>query len=210
MLVSAKHSFVFIHIYKTAGTSIRSVFSAYAAAPVDRVIYKARRKIGIPSPYDQRRYGQHWSANQIRDTMGYDTFDDLFSFAFVRNPWDWQVSLYHYMLREERHHQHELAKSFSCFSDYISWRCYQEPRFQADFIFNGNHCLVDYIGKMETIDVDIKQISKRIGVNLPDKFKAPHKNISNDTDYRAFYTDETRDLVAHTFEHDIKTFDYRF
>ena len=38
----------------------------------------------------------------------------------------------------------------------------------------------------------------------------PHRNRSGHKDYRTYYTDETRDLVAEAFRGDIETFGYTF
>ena len=65
----------------------------------------------------------HVSAQEVIKKLGKETFDLNFSFAIVRNPSDWQVSLYHFMRKDPKHHQHELAKRFKNFENYLEWRC---------------------------------------------------------------------------------------
>lgn len=109
------------------------------------------------------------------------------------------------MLKDVNHYQHELAKRFKSFNEYIRWRCSEEVRFQKDFVYGENdQLLVNYIGKFENIDDDFKTITSHIGINVD----LPHKNSSKHTSYRDYYTDDTRDLVEGTFKVDYETFGY--
>lgn len=99
--------------------------------------------------------------------MGQAKFDSYFSFAFVRNPWDWQVSLYTFMLKNKNHYQHNLAKSFSGFTEYIEWRCREDVRFQRDFVFSKDgKQLVNFIGRFENLEKDFNYICSQIGISV--------------------------------------------
>jgi len=124
----------------------------------------------------------------------------------VRNPWDWQVSLYKYMLKTQDHFQHDLIKGMDSFDAYIKWRCEHEVRFQRDFIFDGDDCIVDFVGRFEDLESDFGEICKRIGIMA----SLPRLNVSNSKPYRQFYSDESRRLVEETFAPDIEAFGYEF
>ena len=71
---------------------------------------------------------------------------------------------------------------------------------------DGN-LIVDFVGYFERLEEDFKEVCRRIGIPAalpPPKAHAPRK------DYRSFYTDETRDLVAEAYAQDIDLFGYTF
>ena len=79
MLLSESKEFIFFHLYKTAGTSLRHVLK----------------------PYCGLNESKHYNVNGYLTNADKDIYEKYFTFGFVRNPWDWQVSLYHYMLKSK-------------------------------------------------------------------------------------------------------------
>ena len=140
--------------------------------------------------------------------IGRETFDKYFSFAIVRNPWDWQVSLYQYALKHPAPFPgREQIRSFGSFDAYIRWRCTFRGQIQKDFICSADgEQLVDFVGRMETIDRDFATICSRIGIEA----SLPRLNVSNTTPYRNFDTEETAEMVRKTFAEDIVHFGYEF
>ena len=209
MLMSRKYGFLFIHIYKNAGTSITSSLRPFTGqGKLKSVTNHILKKVKLPTPFfDPQPFPPHITAPELIDALGIDLFNSLFSFAFVRNPWDWQVSLYKFMLKEPTHFQHDLVKKLGNFDEYIKWRCENEVRFQKDFIYSeNNELLVDFVGKFENIDADFREICSRIGISA----SLPKLNVSNTKPYQEYYSDNSRELVRRTFEPDITLFEYDF
>jgi hypothetical protein len=206
MLISQSRRFLFIHIYKTAGTSISHALSPYALVKLEKLANRISTSLGQKKLFNSSPYPIHITASQLIDKLGLVDFDSYFSFAIVRNPWDWQVSLYNYMLKNTAHHQHALVSSLGGFTAYIHWRSENGFALQRDFIYNNNELLVDYVGRFESLNNDFQEITSRIGVQA----SLPKLNVSNSTPYHQFYTEETRDLVAKMFEPDIIQFGYKY
>jgi hypothetical protein len=166
------------------------------------------KRINIPPPFSNPHpFHDHINASELIEALGYETFNSFFSFAVVRNPWDWQVSLYKYMLRLKTHHQHEVVKKLGDFDEYIKWRCENEVKYQKDFIYSENdELLVDFVGRYENLDADFMHICSRIGISA----SLPRLNISNTKPYQDYYTEKTKDLVRQAFEPDIEAFEYSF
>jgi hypothetical protein len=206
MLISRKYRFIFIHIYKNAGTSIKHALSPYIEVKWQNKANYLLKKIGV-SLLDSRPLNAHVSASEIILKIGKKKFQSYFSFAIVRNPWDWQVSLYSYMLKNKNHRQHELVKNFRSFEEYLGWRCKEDVWYQKDFVYSAdNEKLVDFIGKYESLDQDFKTICDKIGIST----SLPKLNVSKSRPYQEYYNDETINLVRKTFQPDIRIFNYDF
>lgn len=199
MLISERHRFVFIHIYKTAGTSVTE-----ALRPLSKGKWWSRRIWGRGIPID---LSVHATAADVIASNGRKWWDRFFTFAFVRNPWDREVSIYKYVLQHKTHTWYDRIKSYGSFDQYIRWTCAYDVHDQSDFIYsNDGELLVDYVGRYETVESDFQTVCNRIGV----KARLPRLNVSNDRPYREFYTREARSLVEEAFASDIKLFGYNF
>lgn len=121
MLVSLSKKFVFIHIYKTGGSSVQKALQGYCYHPQSNLINRSCNKvIRTVSGNKPKKYfdikglysllsRSHRKASDI-EAMKPKIFNKFYTFAFVRNPWDWQVSLYYFMLENPDYFQHEFIK----------------------------------------------------------------------------------------------------
>ncbi|PKN16426.1 MAG: transposase [Deltaproteobacteria bacterium HGW-Deltaproteobacteria-23] len=209
MLISRSRKFIFVHIYKNAGTSITNALLPFASTAFERKADNLLRKYNIRY-FDPLRYDDnhgHLTAAQLISKISPGKFKQYFSFAIVRNPWDWQASLYTFMLKNREHRQHELIKSLGSFDSYIEWRCREEVRLQKDFVFDEHgHQLVSFIGRYENLAEDFKIICQRIGISA----ELPKLNTSQTRPYQEYYNKETISMVADTFAPDINAFGYEF
>ena len=210
MLISYDHEFIFIHVYKVAGVSIKNALQKYSHDPSKLLINRSQRKLGINSNlpyYKYKTFSPHINARLLRKELPKKVYNNFYKFAFVRNPWDWQVSLYSFMLKSKSHRQHEIIKSMRSFDDYLKWRVNGNKRFQKDFVTDDDgNLIVDFVGKFESIEEDFKYICKNLKINdsLPHMNKSPHK------DYRAYYNCKTKKIIEDHFKEDIEFFGYKF
>ena len=207
MLLSYSNKFIFIHIYRVAGTSITNSLESYTRRPVVRWLF---RKLGIGNliPYRKwKTFPSHIKARQLRSQLSREIYESFYKFAFVRNPWDWQVSLYHYMLRDTNHFQHKLIKTMHNFDEYINWRVYNDKELQKDFIVDSNgRLIVDFVGRYENLTTDFRHVCEVLNVSVI----LPHLNKSSHRDYKSYYNAKTRKLVEEHFSEDIEFFNYTF
>ncbi|MGK7931014.1 MAG: sulfotransferase family 2 domain-containing protein [Microcystaceae cyanobacterium] len=207
MLLSKKQKFIFIHVYKNAGTSIYKALRPLVVNPWQDIMARILNRLYISPPFDPQPFYRHITATELIEAMDQEAFDSYFSFAIVRNPWDWQVSLYKFMLKDEQHTQHSMVKGFANFDEYLEWRCSEEVRYQKDFIYSKEgELLVDFVGRFETLDTDFAKICDRIGISTT----LPKLNVSNTKPYQEFYNEKTKELIRDTFKEDIDLFGYDF
>lgn len=207
MLISySKYKFIFVHIYKNAGTSIRKALDPYLYSCTQKVFINLFASAGI-SIYKKIILKDHATALDIINEIGYINYNKYFSFAVVRNPWDWQVSQYYYMLKKENHPQHNFVKSFGSFDAYIEWRCQNEVVLQRDFIYSATgNLLVNYVARYENIANEFAHICNNIGIDV----KLPKLNVSNKINYKTLYNKHTKKLIEESFHYDIETFRYKY
>jgi hypothetical protein len=207
MIISHRHKFIFIHICKVAGTSISHALRPYTSWPCESLTTKLLQKFGyLPA---SQHFGDHVTAGQLRDLMDRKIYEHYYKFAFVRNPWDWQVSLYEYILRNPVHHKHPEVKAMSGFEEYLHWR-FSQPKhkpwnMQKNFVtdLDGN-LIVDFIGRYEHLHDDFNVLLKNLGL----KAKLPHLNQGTLTDYQQYYTETTANLLSEYYREDIEMFGY--
>lgn len=210
MLISYRHDFLFFHVYKVAGTSMRRALEPFAhrpeTRPVNRLLARSGWKHGLPL-HRWRVPPVHSKAREARAWLPRAIWEGFFKFAFVRNPWDWQVSLYHYMLGKASHKQHRLMQGLESFEEYIEWRVREDRHLQSEFVTNeGGRIIVDFVGRFERLGEDFGHVCRVVGIDA----ELPHVNPSRHDDYRTYYSERARRLVAEHFAEDIERFGYRF
>lgn len=210
MLLSNPHRFIFIHIYKNAGTSIRRALYPHTATKMRWRLHNYATKIGV-SRFRPRGapkgYHGHVTAREVAEKMGRERFDSYFSFAIVRNPWDWVVSLWRYMVENQERFPDAPFERFNTFDGYVRWRCDGNYGFQKKWVCDEDgELMVDFVGRFEHLEEDFAEICRLIGVEA----NLPHKNPSTHAHYTEYYTPETIELVRKTYRPDIQFFGYEF
>ena len=181
--------FIFVHINKTAGTSIGNA-------------------IGLPVKH-------HQTAREIIASIGREKWNTAYKFTLVRNPWDKVVSHYEYRLKRNKT---EVASRNISFSEWVRKTYgpdkdpfyYNNPKaFQPQVEWlkdDEGRVSIDFIGRFETLNEDFNQIKSIIGLEA----ELPHLNASKRVGYQSYYDDETRQIVADWFREDIELFGYCF
>lgn len=206
MLLSQRHKYVYVHVYKVAGQSVKLALRRQHLRYLPGLRTPLAHVLESPQAYTFRSVEAHSTAAQIRDWLGEDAWNDLYSFSFVRNPWDWQVSLYHFIRTNKFNYQRRLVSAMS-FEDYIRWRVEEDRHLQLDFLVDRHgKQLVDFVGRYENLAEDFGHICRRIGIVA----ELPHVNASKHAAYRSYYSDATASMIAEAYAPDIQAFGYAF
>ncbi len=217
MLLSLKYNFLFVHIAKTGGTSVRDALRPLRYRdPNYPLQWLCSRLSGMTSHRLGIKFPRHAKVIAAKEMLPHELFERLFKFAFVRNPWDLQVSSFHHIRRERPH----LMAHIETFDQFMRWkldpaRPYQyhvdtSIELQSDYVVDlHGRLLVDFLGHYETLQEDFAAACRRIGIAHP---ALPHRRQANGRgqDYRSYYSDDLAALLAQHFEADIRRFGYRF
>lgn len=217
MLLSLKYNFLFVHIAKTGGTSIRDSLGWYKWTDPYRLPQFLCSKIsGLTGHRIGAKFPRHAKAIAALEMLPRDVYLRLFKFAFVRNPWDLQVSSYHHIRRERP----DLVADIQDFAGFLRWKFDpgREPQYHADMStvvqsdylidLHGN-LIVDYVGRYECLAEDFETACRKIGIRAP---KLPHRRRADDRrkDYRTYFDPASAELIAAHYQADIERFGYRF
>jgi hypothetical protein len=210
MLISYRRRFIFVHVVKTGGTSIRRALEPYVYRPRSCHWPRLLRKLGLRAhlpPAPPPGLERHPTATKIRRHLPQPVFSQFFKFAFVRNPWDQLVSKYFYILQKREHSMHDKVMSLDGFDEYVALRTRRPSARQKEFVADADgHPLVDFIGRFENLAADFQYICDRLRI----KATLPHMNGSRHGDYRQYYTDRTAAMVEAAFHEEIEYFGFSF
>jgi hypothetical protein len=156
----------------------------------------------------------HPKCIDLKRELPADVFDGFHKFAFVRNPWDHLVSLYHFMLSDPEIPRHAEVRALPGFDAFVRWAINDPAPFpkgitkhQTDMLTDRDGTLLaDFVGYYESLREDFDRVCRHLGIEAP----LPHLNRSQHRDYRTYYDDHTRALVEEHFGSDIDLFGYTF
>lgn len=176
-MISHKHKCIFVHVPKVAGISIEQVF-------LNDLKLDMRNRmslcLGVSTNSD---IGPpvigHLTIKEYLDFhfIDVDIYSNYFKFGFVRNPYDRIYSFYKYL-------GYSKLISFNVFVTKYLKKLFYNPEMKYffapmwDYLSMENKLAVDYVGKLENIGEDIKEVYDK--VNLPSNHKLPHANNSSE------------------------------
>lgn len=217
MLLNHKYNFLYVHIAKTGGTSIRAVLNKLRwRDPMYYLMFPCHKISNMVGHTTATKFPRHSGVIAAKEMLPDAFFNKLYKFAFVRNPWDLQVSSYHHIQREKP----ELLEGIKDFNEFIQYKFDPARPFifhfdiatklQTDHLIDleGN-IIVDFIGRYESLHDSFSTVIKQIGLK---ESAIPHKRKASDRkkDYRDYYNDASIEAVAKHYERDIRLLNYQF
>lgn len=200
-MISFQKRFLFVHIPKTAGNSIQSVFRHYSE---DEIVTLRRHQDGIER-FELRnpnyKIKKHSTLAEYRAALGEKQFGALYKFTCVRNPWDRLVSYYFTPSREatgwDRKTFERLISKTPSVADYL-----RLGEGEGDSFDN-----VDRIIRFESLADDFRSVCEELDIPAT---LLPHYNRSRREHYSRYYDGELRALVSERFALEIEHFGYTF
>lgn len=184
---------IFVHITKTAGTSVAKSLFNYL-------------------PY-------HYTCIEYQVIFGKKDYNKYYKFAFVRNPWDRLYSAFRYLKAggwndEDKKWGDTNLSIYKDFNDFVlNWlspdnikkHIHFRPQYQ--FVCNSkDELIIDYIAYFETIAEDFSYIAKKLNI---DASLGKHNTNPGDN-YKNIYNKKAIDKVNSVYQKDISLFGYNF
>ena len=184
MFINHKHKFIFIHIPKNAGTSIRNSFNIN----------------GYDKKVVSKRY-PHSTCSEIKKYIGDNIWNEYYKFSFVRNPFDRLVSFYHFHKSDQYKHKVGRERAYTqSFKDWvIDTKDKNVIQTQSDYLDEQ----INFIGSFENLQEDFNLVCNQMDI-LP--YKLPHYNQSQHDSSDTYYDDELTDFVLNRYQKDFINF----
>jgi hypothetical protein len=204
LIFSLQKKLLFTHVSRTGGTTIG----------------RCLRHVLADS---ESLLGQHEPLAAARPILG-ARFDDLFKFAFVRNPWDRFVSWYALIALATNDRPEPGAASVD--PDTEHWRGFdafledwsaetmqiegvtrRRMSQWAQLSDSDGALLTDDYGRFENFGADAARLFATAGISCPEP---PTLNPSRHHHYSVYYSNFGRELVESVFHEDVNLLGYRF
>lgn len=217
MLISHPYRAIFVHIQRTGGNSIRHLFNEMDANALQEVpIDAAKKRL------------KHCFISDIHAAVEPELFSGYTKFAVVRNPFDRLFSWYS-MFKHNTIAKSEVAggvvrtaalgnaveaavepylDSFESFLTMPNSGLFERFYYnQFDYLQIDDRIAVDYVLRFENLNNDFNALAQTM--HFPHLLPAINQSVRRQ-DYRAAYTESTRQLVADRFARDLDYFSYSF
>ena len=186
MFINHNYKFIFIHVPKVAGTSIRSCFkiNSYDKGVVNK------------------RY-PHSRCSEIKEYCGEKVWDEYFKFAFVRNPFDRSISFYHFHKSPQYTDKAGRERALSMeFKDWVDTNRNPNVTHTQSYYLDLD---IDYVGRYENLQNDFNIICDKLDT---ERFTLPHYNSSQHSHWLDYYDKELMQRVHNMYKDDFNKFNY--
>lgn len=186
MSLYSPEGWLFIHVRKTGGTTLRNLL----LAPLVRY---------LTTPHD--------TATSVRDHMGKlgaeGHWNLAFKFAFVRDPYTWVESMRRHAIKQEDHPLNIDANDVEAWPKRLEQACEaHEPTtdgilcHQSEMVTDENgNVIVDRICRFENYAPEVSWLCKHLGLNMP--YPLPKTGLHDS--YTEPITGEYRESIARHF-----------
>ncbi|MAT90650.1 MAG: hypothetical protein CMC35_08145 [Flavobacteriaceae bacterium] len=221
-MISKEGQFIFIHNFKTGGTSIEKKLGHFEELARDVQDHRTLRDIELLTRRDKHlrtaayclkkgKFGKIAGHLQqaIHPPLTRHEYDTFYKFTFVRNSWARIYSWYANVMKDDIHkRKNKIQSNELSFEAFLKHHINHETFSQLHFITDCHgEVPMDFIGRFERLQADFDIVCKELGV---EDSTLPKLLVRKYNHYTDGYTDTTKDLVYQLYKKEIDYFGFEF
>lgn len=219
-MISDKFRCIFVHIPKTAGTSIEYKLRSFDTLETGVQDHRSIREMEPGATanliHDIVTANHEMLLNHLKNTIRRkrratpEQFESYYKFTFIRNPWARAHSWYKNVMRDENHRKKHGIPEGCTFETFLAdhpnqWALQPQLYWLQDR--KGNIPL-DFIGRFENLAEDFNHVCDVLQLGITE---LPHMISSKSKSHHTeFYNERTMKIVADRYAEEIEHFGYRF
>lgn len=209
MYIDEDKKFIFFHVPKTGGKTIKSILNSYCIKTYNQNMYTLMtiffNKNSLP---DTTFY--HMSFSKLTEILPEYNWDTYTKFCFIRNPYTRLYS--HWLEACQNNGASSISKAAlntnGNFNKFVQQLMEEEIRhaFHVNYFYTHHkkQPIMDFIGRFETYENDLKEIFRIIDI----PYMPIHANKRGDNDYLKFYTANSIRIVNQYAAKSFEVFGY--
>lgn len=217
-MISHEHRCIFIHIPKTAGSSIERKLGHFQEVRANVQDHRTMREFEPLRPgHLASLFRRHdpYLLKRLRNALRGDPaptreqYLSYFKFSFVRNTWARVFSWYRNVMTNDSHRRERNIEGELSLYDFLDrfpreWGTRSQLFWLED---SRGELSLDFIGRFENLPADFQVVADHIGL---EDGELPHLVVGEGKKYTDFYDQASIDLVARRYAREIKLFGFDF
>lgn len=224
-MISKEHKAIFIHIEKTAGSSIEQKLGLYDKLQrgaqdhtklryYEHIAQTSYTLSNIKHSLSALKRGKNNKAafyikNLIAPVLTKKEYDSFYKFTFVRNTWSRLDSYYNNIMKDQILRKlygiTEQCSLYNFVKEVVDVESFNQLAYITD---SKGEIPLDFIGQFEFLQRDFAKVANDIKLVNPE---LPHLlKRSKETNYQNNYDENTKDLVFNLYRKEIEYFKFEF
>ncbi len=221
-MISKDREFIFIHNFKTGGTSIENKLGHFDSLAVDvqdhrslseiQMLTQRGRYLKLSLYALKRGKPDRFAANlklAASPELTAQEFARFYKFTFVRNTWDQVHSWYRNIMRDQRMRtKFAIPSEDYSFLEFLKHKMNHERFSQLNHIVNlDGKVTMDFIGRFTHLQEDFNTVCEHLSI---EDTQLPELLVKKHDSYTKHYTPETINLVHKLYKEEIAYFKFEF